>query len=88
MIFAFENKPVCQKVYSLMHFYIDSYSMGDNEKLRCKLFLENFLINYFGWQLPVKRYLNDSFDEEKLYLNINNQIDEKLNFSTWISQAN
>lgn len=62
MIMAFENKGITQKVYSLIHFYIDSYQMGDSEKLRCKLFLENFLIHYLGWEAPVKRYLNENFD--------------------------
>ncbi len=68
MIFAFENRGICQKVYSLIHFYIDSYGMGDSEKIRCKLFLENFLMNYLDWEAPMKRYLNENFDEEKLYL--------------------
>jgi hypothetical protein len=68
MIFAFENRGICQKVYSLIHFYIDSYGMGDSEKIRCKLFLENFLMNYLDWEAPTKRYLNENFDEEKLYL--------------------
>jgi hypothetical protein len=63
MIMAFENKGICQKIYSLIHFYIDAYSMSDSEKIRCKLFLENLLINFMGWEAPVKRYLNDSFDE-------------------------
>jgi hypothetical protein len=46
--------------------------MGDSEKLRCKLFLQSFLINYLGWNQPNKRYLNDLFEEEALYSKINN----------------
>jgi hypothetical protein len=37
--------------------------MGENEKLRCRIFLEPFLINFLGWKLPSKEYLNENFDE-------------------------
>lgn len=75
-------------MYSLIHFYIDSYAMGDSEKLRCKLFLENFLINYLGWEQPTKRYLNENFEEEKLYLEINNSLEEHIDLTMWISEIN
>lgn len=32
--------------------------MSDSEKIRCKLFLENLLVGFMGWDVPVKRYLN------------------------------
>lgn len=60
--------------------------MGDSEKLRCKLFLENFLINYLGWEQPTKRYLNENFEEEKLYLEINNSLQEHIDLTMWISE--
>ena len=60
--------------------------MGDSEKLRCKLFLENFLINYLGWEQPTKRYLNENFEEEKLYLEINNSLEEHIDLTMWISE--
>jgi hypothetical protein len=62
--------------------------MGDSEKLRCKLFLENFLINYLGWEQPTKRYLNENFEEEKLYLEINNSLEEHIDLTMWISEIN
>jgi len=33
-------------------------------------------VEFLGWTLPVKRYLSDSFDEEKLYAKINKTTDE------------
>jgi hypothetical protein len=76
MILALEEKPICQHIYSLLLFYIESSQSTEAEKIRCKLFLEQFLVGYLGWTIPVKRCLSEHFDEEKLYNKIANTSEE------------
>ena len=59
--------------------------MGENEKLRCRIFLEQFLINFLGWKLPSKEYLNENFDEQKFYNKINGE-EEALDIKEWVSE--
>lgn len=59
--------------------------MGENEKLRCRVFLEQFFINFLGWKLPTKEYLNESFDEEKFYTKISGG-EETIDIKEWISE--
>lgn len=35
----------------------------------------------------MKRYLNDNFDEEKLYLEINNSLEEHIDLTEWITET-
>lgn len=62
MILALEEQPICQHIYSLLLFYIESSQGTEAEKIRCKLFLEQFLVGFLGWTVPVKRSLSDNFD--------------------------
>jgi hypothetical protein len=39
MILALEEQPICQHIYSLLLFYIESSQTTEAEKIRCKLFL-------------------------------------------------
>ena len=59
--------------------------MGENEKLKCRMFLEHFFINFLGWKLPAKEYLNENFNEEKFYSKISGD-DEITNIKQWVSE--
>lgn len=38
--------------------------------------------------MPIKRFLNEKFDEEKLYLEINNSLEEHIDLTEWITETN
>lgn len=86
MILALEEQPICQHIYSLLLFYIESSQNTETEKVRCKYFLEQFLVGFLGWTIPVKRSLNDKFDEEKLYNKIANASDEEIDLKSWLAE--
>jgi len=52
IIMAFEDKEVCQNIYSLLLFYIDSFPMTVPEQYKLKCYLEEFLVEYLGWEVP------------------------------------
>ena len=71
IIMAFEDKAICQKIYSLLLFYIDNYPMTMPEQFKCNCYLELFLFKYMGWEIPEKQTLNtEVFDEEKFYAKV------------------
>lgn len=70
----------------MLLFYIESSQSTEAEKIRCKLFLEQFLVGFLGWTIPVKRSLNDNFDEEKLYNKIANASDEEIDLKSWLTE--
>jgi hypothetical protein len=39
LIMAFEDDTICKNIYSLLLFYIDSYTITEPEKIKCKYFL-------------------------------------------------
>jgi hypothetical protein len=62
MILAFEEEEVCQHLYSMIVFFIDAVQTNEQEKNRCKLFLEQLLRRFLGWPAPRKKMLTDLFD--------------------------
>ena len=63
IIMAFENKEICQSIYSLLLFYVDNYPMTIPEQCKCKCYLEEFLVGYLGWEIPERKSLNvEQFD--------------------------
>lgn len=84
MILAFEENPICQQLYSLSLFFIDSIQMNEQEKIKCKNFLNQFLGDYLGWRRPVKRVVSEAFNEEKLYQKIASEIEENLDTTDWL----
>lgn len=52
IIMIFEDKEVCQNIYSLLLFYIDSFPMTVPEQYKLKCYLEEFLVEYLGWEVP------------------------------------
>jgi hypothetical protein len=59
---AFENEAICKNMYSMLLFYIDAFPMTEPEKIRCKYFLEQFLVGFLGWTLPPKFSLSEHFE--------------------------
>lgn len=86
MILALEEQSICQHIYSLLIFYIESSQTTEAEKIRCKLFLEQFLVGFLGWTIPVKRFLSENFDQEKLYNKISNSIEEEIDLKSWLAE--
>jgi hypothetical protein len=70
MILALEEEETCQYLYSLLIFYIENTQISESEKIKCKCFLEEFLVNFLGWKRPIRHFLNENFDEEKLFAKI------------------
>jgi len=48
------------------------------------MFLDQFLRKFLGWAPPRKKMLTELFDEEKLYAKIAQNIEEKIDLSTWL----
>ena len=59
--------------------------MTEPEKIKCKYFLEQFLVGFLDWKVPSKSSLSEDFDEEKFYAKINGS-DEEVNMNSWMCQ--
>jgi hypothetical protein len=45
--------------------------MNEAEKIKSKMFLEQYLVEILGWDYAVKKVLTSDFNEEELFENIN-----------------
>ena len=82
VIMSFEDKSICESIYSLLLFYIDSYPITEPEKIKCKCFLEQFLVGFLEWVKPLKYSLSEQFDEEKFYAKLNGN-EEEVDIKSW-----
>ena len=85
VIMSFEKEKICEEIYSLLLFYIDTYSMAEPDKLKCKMFLGELLSKFLGWKVPMKFSLSEKFDEEKFYAKLGGS-DEVIDMKDWIAQ--
>ena len=83
VIMSFENEKICEEIYSLLLFYIDTYSMAEPEKLKCKYLLIEFLSKFLGWKIPLKASLSEKFDEEKFYAKLAGS-EEVIDMKGWV----
>ena len=57
MIMAFEDEYICDVLFSMILFYIENSQLSEIEKVKNRMILDMYLINYLGWSLPLKRCL-------------------------------
>ena len=86
IIMAFEDESICQQTYALISFYIETAQMGEGEKQRCRTFLEQVLVSFLGWKLPVRRMPSESLDEEKLFSMIGGTNEEEVDTEGWVTE--
>ena len=54
---AFEDEYICDVLFSMILFYIENSQLSEIEKVKNRMILDMYLINYLGWSLPLKRCL-------------------------------
>jgi hypothetical protein len=82
---AFEDEAACQQLYSLLLFFLDAISLNEQERLRLKLFLQQFLVGFLRWRPPLLRHLTPLYDEERLFARIGSG--EEVDVAGWMEQT-
>lgn len=89
IILAFEDESALAFAYSLISFSLDSSSVTEQEKVRCKMTARMVLSSFLKLERFESRSLSTAFDEDIFFSIINktsDMVDENLKLEDWIHE--